>query len=186
MGLPPREDLSRTFMMLNDVDLCSQGQIYRIYDTALWLGHSFLSFDIVKLCLAHECIFITSVKSWPLTSISKYMYIFTMNLSLARSSLLFDIGIPNFGIWVNHHVVYIFDLCMTLTCDLYLGSAGGGVLVRFTNSFYLVWTVKKCYITWNFLLNIEKERETLFLQICLILNWTCTILKYRYKLHKDW
>ena len=29
--------------------------------------------------------------------------IFTMNLSLARSSLLFDIGIPRSGIWVYYH-----------------------------------------------------------------------------------
>ena len=45
--------------------------------------------------------------SWPLYDLDlshQYeSYIFTMNLSLARLTLLFDIGIPHFGIRVYHH-----------------------------------------------------------------------------------
>ena len=47
-----------------------------------------------------------------------------MNLSL---SLLFDKGIPNFGILMYHHeanVVYILDHSITLTFDLYVGGGG--------------------------------------------------------------
>ena len=51
------------------------------------------------------------IHSWPLYIDVKgqdlwHQYwnnIFIMNLSLARLSLLFDIGIPNFRIWVYHH-----------------------------------------------------------------------------------
>ena len=51
-------------------------------------------------------------------------------------SLLFDIVIPNIGIWVYHmrqHVVYILDLSMTLTFDLYMG--GGVILSEFYSQF---------------------------------------------------
>ena len=53
-------------------------------------------------------------------------------------SLLFDIGILAYGcITMRQHVVYILDLSMTLTFDIYVG--GGGLsLVSFTHSFYLV------------------------------------------------
>ena len=37
-------------------DTFSQGQIYMVYDIVLCSGHGFLSFDIVILCLARECI----------------------------------------------------------------------------------------------------------------------------------
>ena len=53
-------------------------------------------------------------------------------------SLLFDKGTPNFCITMRH-VVYILDLSMTLTFDLYVGGRGGGVsLVGFTPRFFLV------------------------------------------------
>ena len=51
-------------------------------------------------------------------------YIFTMNLCLCKS-LGFDIDIPCH--WVCQylrHVVYIYNLCTTLTFDLYVGSGG--------------------------------------------------------------
>ena len=65
-----------------DVDLWPEGQIYRVYDMALCSGHSFLSFDIGILCLAHECItmvlfeltFMASVWPWSLTSVSKLYF----------------------------------------------------------------------------------------------------------------
>ena len=47
-------------------------------------------------------------------------------------SLLFDIGIGNFGIWVYHHETTL-DLSMTLTVDLYVG--GGGILSEFYSQF---------------------------------------------------
>ena len=69
----------------------------------------FLSFDIVILCLARECFtmvrrvanIMNSVWLWSLTSILK-LY-FHHEFESGKMSLLFDIGIPNFGMWVNHH-----------------------------------------------------------------------------------
>ena len=53
----------------------------------------------------------------------KIIFFFTKNLSMARSSLLIDISIPNLGIWVYPHestcCVHSFDLCMTLTFEFY-------------------------------------------------------------------
>ena len=47
---------------------------------------------------------------------------------------------------MKQHVVYILDLSMTLTFDLYVG--GGGVsLVSFTHNFYLVDTGLKTVIS---------------------------------------
>ena len=40
---------------------------------------------------------------------------------------------------MRQHVVYILDLSMTLTFDLYAGGGGGVSLVSFTHSFYLVY-----------------------------------------------
>ena len=53
-----------------------------------------------------------------------------------KTSLLFNIGIQNFGIWVYHlgqHVMYILDSSMTLTFDLYVGD--GGILSEFDSQF---------------------------------------------------
>ena len=50
-----------------------------------------------------------------------------MNFTLTRSSLLFNIGIPNIGILMYHmrqYVVYILNLCLSLTFDLYVGDEG--------------------------------------------------------------
>ena len=76
-----------------------------------WLrvqASAFLSFDIVILCLARECITMVRCVAY----IHELCTILTfdinininipMNLSLAKC-LLFDIGILNFGIWVYHH-----------------------------------------------------------------------------------
>ena len=85
-------------------------------------------FDIAKPYLANECITmgqcVTDIPDIFLT------LIFGLNISIifsswicvwARSSLLFDIGIPNLGIsayiTMRQHV-YILDLCTTLTFDL--------------------------------------------------------------------
>ena len=71
----------------------------------------FLSFDIVILCLACECTCITMVRcviyinevcmTLTFDSISK-LY-FHHEFESGKMSLLFDKGIPNFGIWVYHH-----------------------------------------------------------------------------------
>ena len=67
-------------------------------------------------------------------------YIFTMNKFLwAKSSLRFDIGIPNLPhmcINMRQHVVYIHDLCMT--SNFYLYVVVGVSLVSFTHNFDLV------------------------------------------------
>ena len=58
---------------------------------------AFLSFDIVILCLTHECItmvqYVAYIHDLCMTLIFDFnikICIFTMNLSLARNSLLFD------------------------------------------------------------------------------------------------
>ena len=97
-----------------DIDLWPQDQIYRVHDMVLiWLWYGFVPepelFCPLTLCLARECYHgtICHVHSWPLYhldfDLNIKIYIFTMNLSLTRSSLLFDIGIPNFCTWVYHH-----------------------------------------------------------------------------------
>ena len=67
--------------------------------------------------------------SWPLYDLDlspQYeSYIFTMNLSLARFSLLFDRGIPNFGLWVYHHETKCFVHSWPLT---YMWVAGVSIM----------------------------------------------------------
>ena len=69
-----------------------------------------LSFDIVILCLAPECITMVQCVAYiqdlcmTLTfDLNIKNYISIMNLSRARSSFLFDIGILNFDILVYNH-----------------------------------------------------------------------------------
>ena len=93
----------------------------------------FLSFDIVILCLARECITMVRCVAYihefcmTLTFDLNIKIIFYHGFESGKMFLLFDIGIPNFGKWVCHHqkqhVVYILDLSMTLTFDLYVGGA---------------------------------------------------------------
>ena len=71
----------------------------------LW-ATDFLSFDRVILCFGmwvYHHGTMCRVHSWPLDNLDLWPqyqnYIFTLNLSLARLSLLFNIGKPNFGIW---------------------------------------------------------------------------------------
>ena len=61
-------------------------------------------------------------------------YFFTMNLSLARFSLLFNRGI-NFGLWVYHHETKCFVHTWPLT---YMWVAGVSI-VSITHSFYFVY-----------------------------------------------
>ena len=127
------------------VDLLTQGKIYDI-----WLcvqASAFLSFDKIILCLAHEfitmlwcvCTFMNSVWPWPLTSISK-LY-FHHGFQSGKMSFLFDIGIPNFGIFVYYHET---TLCTFLTLVwlwplIYMWVAGG-ILSEFYSQFL------SCYI----------------------------------------
>ena len=62
-------------------------------------------------------------------------YIFTMNLSLTWSSLLFDRAIPNFGIWVHHHETKCCVHSWPLTYMWVVGIS----LVSITHSFYFVY-----------------------------------------------
>ena len=76
--------------------------------------------------------------SWPLYDFD--LCIFTTNLSLARSSMLFDIGIPRYGIWVitmRQHSWPLYDLDMCPICGWW-----GVSLVSFTHSFYLFYSLK--------------------------------------------
>ena len=62
-----------------------------------------------------------------------------MNLAKCLCSLTYAYQILAYGcITMRQHVVYILDLSITLTSELYVG--GGGILVSFTHSFYLVST----------------------------------------------
>ena len=75
------------------------------------------------------------VSVWP----QNENYVYTMNFVMAKIILLLDIGIPNLAqgcIPMRQHVVYIHDLCMTLTFDLYVVTRVS--LVSFTHSFYFV------------------------------------------------
>ena len=103
----PWEDVSCN---VHDLDLWPQGQIYSVYDMALCTGHSFFGLwhSHTMFCTwGYHRATMCCVHSWPLYDIDLWTpyqnYIFKMNLSLARLSLLFDIGISNFGIWVYHH-----------------------------------------------------------------------------------
>ena len=110
-----------------DVDFWPQGQIHRVYDMALCSGHSFFVLwhsHIMSVSswyyVSHT--FMTSVWPWPwpLTSISK-VYIFTMNLTWQDPLALWhSIPILVYGcITRRQHVVYILDLCLTITFHLY-------------------------------------------------------------------
>ena len=85
-----------------DIDLWPQGQIYRVYDMALCSGLSFFvlwhSHTLFGTWVYHHG---KMCRSSPLTSISK-LY-FQHGFESGKMSLLFDIGIPNFGIWVYYH-----------------------------------------------------------------------------------
>ena len=118
-----------------DVDLWPQGQIYRVYDVALFSGPAFLSFGIVIPCMA--CGTMCRVHPYPLFDLDHWPqyqnYIFTMNLCLGKIvlSLFFDIDILYLAytciygcITMRQHVVYILDHCMTI--DLYVGGLEGG------------------------------------------------------------
>ena len=125
-----------------DVNLWPEGQIYRVYDMALCSDLSFfLSFDIVILCLARECI--------PMIRCVAYIHELCMTLTfdlnikiifppwiwvwqdvfaLWHSTIVWHMGVSP---WDN--VVYILDLNMTLTFDLYVD--GGGILSEFYSQF---------------------------------------------------
>ena len=65
----------------------------------------FCSFDVVILCLASECI--TMVRCVAYIHALCMTLTFDLNIKIifesCKLSLLFDIGLPNFGIWVYHH-----------------------------------------------------------------------------------
>ena len=85
-----------------DLDLWPQGQIYRVYYMALCSGQSFFVLWYSHTMFGTWVYYrgtMCHMHSW----LQYLKYIFTMNLSWAKSSLLFDIGIQNFGIWLYHH-----------------------------------------------------------------------------------
>ena len=131
-----------------DIKLWSQGQIYRVNDMVLCLGlrffifwHSHTLFGTwvyhhgMKCCIHEWTLYDLDI--WPLSK--SY---FHHGLESSKISLLFDIGIPNFGIWVYHQETACCVLFLTLVWLLPLicmWVVGGGVsLVSFTHSFDLV------------------------------------------------
>ena len=128
-----------------DLERWPKGQIYRVNDMALCSGLSFFSFDVVILCLA-ECITMVQCVAYihelcmNLTFGLNIQIIFSHGFESGKMSLLFDIGIPNFGIWVYHHETTCcvhswpyYDLDFWPLCGW-----RGVFLVSFTHSFYLV------------------------------------------------
>ena len=98
----------------------------------------FLSFDIlVILCLACECI--TMVRCVTCIHDLCMTLTFHINMKVIFSpwifSLLFDRGIPTFGLWVYHHETKCFVHSWLLT---YMWVAGVS-LVSITQSFYFVY-----------------------------------------------
>ena len=62
---------------------------------------------------------------------------------------------------MRQHVVYIHDLCMTLTFDLYVGS--GGILSEFYSQFTSCWPLSGAFVFLNYiLLNIYFRHCKLF------------------------
>ena len=113
---------------------------------ALCLAYSFfLPFEIIVIqCSGCECITMVRCVAYihelcmNLTFGLNIQIIFSHGFESGKMSFLFDIGIRNFCIWVYHHethVVYILDLCMTFTFDLY-----GGIL----SEFYLCFIYLQC------------------------------------------
>ena len=78
--------------------------MYRVYDMPLCSGHGFFFFDIVIRCFARE--YITMVRC------VAYIHVLSMILS-------FDLNIK-----IIFHHKFEFDICMTLTFELYLGGVG--------------------------------------------------------------
>ena len=103
------------------------------------------------------------LQSWPPYDLDLWRqyrnYIFTMNLSLAKLSLLFDIGIHNFGIWVYHHeTICCVRSWLLYDLDLWpIGRWQGVSLVSFTHSFNLavitlqegIWQSHKLFQEWK-------------------------------------
>ena len=130
MGLLLWEGASSTCMILirhwpltsYDMALCSGLSFF-----VLWHNHNLFGMWVYHhgtRCHAH---------SWTLYDLDlrpQYQnYIFTMNLGLARClwSLTYAYQVLAYGcITMSQHVVYILDLSMTLTFDLFMG--GGGIL----------------------------------------------------------
>ena len=115
-----------------DVDLWPRGQIYWVYYMALCSGHSFFvlwhSHTMSGTWVYHHGT-MCRVHSGPLLDLDVWPqyqnYISIMHLSRARPSLLLDIGIPNFGIWMYHletrfwvHSWPLYDLDLWPTCGL--------------------------------------------------------------------
>ena len=124
-----------------DLELWPQGQIYRVYDMALCSGLSFFvlwhSHTLFGTWVYHHGT-MCRVHSWNLYDLwPQYQYyIFTMDLSLARClcSLTLEYQILAYEcITMKQQNMYILDLSMNLTFDLYVG--GGGILSDFYSQF---------------------------------------------------
>ena len=102
-----------------------------------------------------------------------------------KVSLLFDIGTPNFayGCITTRHVVYILDLRMTLTFDLYVGVGGNPYLF---NKFILRFTPQRwlCYIKYfNLFITVNEAYRlgvaAVALAVLLLAGWILKIILKR-------
>ena len=103
----------------------------------LWNSHTLFRMSASPWCDVSRT-FMNSVYPWPWTSISK-LYIH-YEFRSCKMCLLFDISIPNFGIWVYHHekTCWVhswpsYDLDLWPICEWQ-----GVSLVSFTHSFNML------------------------------------------------
>ena len=137
-----------------DLELWPQGQIYKVFDMFLCLAHNYFWFDVGLPYLAdvsitmRRCNTFIHVPDSMLTFDFKFKFIsklyFHHGFDSGEMSLLFDIDIPNFSIWVYHHET---TLCTFLTLvwpwPLTYMLGGGGILSEFYSVFilfvFIVW-----------------------------------------------
>ena len=158
MGLSPWEDVSSTFL-IRHWPLTSRSNL-------LGSSHgsqSFLSFDIDILCLARECIIMVRCVAY----IFELIMTLTFELDIKIFSPWIWVWQEVFALWhfrhtkfwaygcitMIQHVVYILDLSMTLTFDLYIGVS----LVGFIHSLYIV-KFCQCIFAISQLSPLGKER----------------------------
>ena len=102
------------------VDLWPQGQIYRVYDIALCSGHSLFECITMKR-------FVVSIHDLCMTLTLDLNIKFMLSpwIWVRQDRLCFLTQACHIlayrCITMRQHVVYILDLCMTLTFDLYVG-----------------------------------------------------------------
>ena len=148
MGRSLSYDVLRSIMILIQCwPLTSMSNLHGFWHVFM-SGCNFFCFDISFPYLAHGCITMRGCVVYihdpdmmlTLDVKVKFIGFLTCQCVWLVNSVCFDIGLPYLAhecINTRQHVVYIHDLCMTLTFDLYVG--GGGFLSEFYSQFLSCW-----------------------------------------------